>query len=522
MELISGDSFSNVGTITYNQFRKECSGFDLVGALRFLQYESAAMGNQIHKKLNFTNNVIGTGYTLVSQEMHAFLGKHLLLNSTYLHRRPFGKGDYEKLAVYFNHLETDLNYLNPKDPNAQRWLVRASYQQGRYHRIPTQLLGRYHILFRKLGEISQVCCKMAQESVGLDITEFMLIGISFYVIVLSNKFLDFRAVKNHSIPSLSDVLQPQKLTKFLQVVSISQDTFRNQCSRWNWNNQLLKKYEFNPLWLFPIINTGILNPNYHYIVPSLNDLAYRFTEGIYYATMDYYNQGGRQNEFSDNFGLLFEKYVGYLLQCTEKSNANLGSIQPEMEYDVGKDKWRSADWLLTSANNVIQIECKKITTSLRFRAAVSDDSGNSFDAILSEFSKYVVKLYKKSIHIQHGYLGLNSSEKTKILSLFVVMDDFYFIDSRFKNTITAIASQSEPSISQEFHYHILSCADFEFLCEFLRTHPDIKLSSVLEMKQQSEYYNTDLAQFLDRCFDFKCFEVEIVWKASDELWSLAT
>jgi hypothetical protein len=522
MELIPGDSFNNVGTITYDQFRRECSGFELAGALGFIQCESAAMGNQILKKLDFANSVLGSGHTYISQETHAFLGKHLLLNSSYLHRRPFGRSDYENLAVYFNHLETDLNYLDPDNPNAQRWLVRASYTQGRYQRIPGQVLGRYHILFRKLGESSQVCRKMAQEAMGLDVTEFMLIGISFYAIVLCNKLMDVRAVENHSIPSLSNVLLPEKLTRFLQVTSISQSTFRNECSHWGWNNRLLKKYEFNPLWLFPIIDTGILNPGSRYIVPSLSDLAYRFTEGIYYSTMDYYNQGGKKNEFSANFGLLFEKYVGYLLHSTQKSNANLGAIQPEMEYSVGKDRWRSADWLLVSANNVIQIECKKITTPLKFRAAISDDSGNSFYAVLNEFANYVVKLYKKSTHIRQGNLDLNSGETANVLSLFVVMDDFYFVDSRFKSLVTAIASQREPSISQEFHYHILSCTGFEILCEFMRTHPDIRLSDVLESKQQREHYYTDFAQFLERSFDFSCSEVEVVWKASDELWNLAT
>jgi hypothetical protein len=521
MELIPGDNFSNIGSVTFRQFQTECSGFDLASALSFIQRESAAMGSQALKEINVHNRVLGSGHAYISPETHAFIAKHLLLNSSFLHYQPFRKSDYEKLVIYFNHLETDLNYVDPSHPNAQRWLIRASYAQGRYQRIPNQILGRYYILFKELGRSSQICSDMVKEATGFDITEIMLIGISFYAVILHTGYFDVRHVKEHSVPGLQDVLQSEKVDMFLKNISVSQDDFRGLCSRWSWDNVLLKKYEFNPLWLYPIIDTGILAPSSRYIVPSLNDLAYRFTEGIYYSTMDYYSQGGRKNDFSTEFGALFQDYVGYHLENVRERNRNLGTVQREAEYNCNKNRWRSADWLLISTDAVVQVECKKITTSIKFRAAISDDSGRDFDALLDEFAQHVAKLYQKSIHIHQERLDFLSNVVTTVFSVFVVMDDFYLIDSRLKRKITARAAQIVPSISQGFRYHILSCGAFEILCEFLRTHPAIKLTELLELKEREQNYYTDFARFLEEEFGCECYEIGLVWEAADKLCSLS-
>lgn len=521
MELIPGDDFSNIGTVTFRQFQAECSGFDLASALSFIQRESAAMGSQILKEINVHNRVLESGRAYISPETHAFIAKHLLLNSSFLHYQPFRKSNYEKLAVYFNHLETDLHYLDPSNPNAQRWLVRASYAQGRYQRVPNQILGRYYILFKELGRSSQVCSDMVKEATGFDITEIMLIGISFYAVILHNGYFDVRHVKEHSVPGLRDVLQSEKVDRFLRTISVSQGGFRSLCSRWSWDNVLLKRYEFNPLWLYPIIDTGILAPSSRYIVPSLDDLAYRFTEGIYYSTMDYYSRGGLRNDFSTEFGALFQDYVGHHLENVRERNRGLGTVEPEAEYNYRNNRWRSADWLLVSADAVVQVECKKITTSIEFRAAISDDSRRGFDALLDEFAQHVAKLFQKSVHIRQGRLGFLSNGVASVCSVFVVMDDFYFIDSRFKRLITAKAAQIVPSISQGFRYHILSCRAFEILCEFLRTHPAVKLIELLELKEREQNYYTDFAQFLEDEFGFECYEIGLVWEAADKLWSLS-
>ena len=520
METIVGDSFTNIDTISFEQFRRECAGYELTSALRFVQRESAAMGDQILKKVNIYNDFLGSGHVHISQYAHAFIAKHLLLNSSFLHRRPFQKSDYEKLVVYFNHLETDLNYLNPRHPSAQRWLVRASYSQGRYQRIPGHILGRYYILFKELGRSSTACSAMVEKAIGLNVDEIMLIGISFYIVLLLNGHLDIRHIEQHSIPSLNDVLQPAKLGSFLQSTAISKDEFKSECGRLSWDNVLLKKYEFNPLWLYPIIDTGILSPGLRYIVPSLGDFVYRFTEGIYYSTMDYYNQGGAKNKFSAEFGPLFENYVGYHLEDVKQKNSGLAAIQPETEYNCGKNRWKSSDWLLVSSNDVIQIECKKATTPIKFRAAVSDNSGSDFDIVLDNFARYVIKLYQKSIHIQQGNLEFASGGSKTVFSVFVVMDDFYCMDARFKPLITAKAAQKIPQISS-FRYHILNCTSFEVVCQFLKTHPDVKFSDLLRLKEEDQNYHTDFDRFLEEHFSFTCSKIDLIWSVADRLWALA-
>jgi hypothetical protein len=522
MEILASDSFTNFGTVSYKQFCRECSGYELASALRLIQYESASMGMQILKKLEIRNSFLGSGVVYVSQEAHAFIAKQLILHSGYLQRRILQKSDYEKLIVYFNHLETDLNYLDPKDTESQKWLVRASYSQSRYQRILNHVLGRYQILFHDLGYDSQICGNMVKQAMGLDVLEIMLIGLSFYATIYLNKQLDIRCVEEHTIQAFNDVLRPDKLKLFLNALSISQGKFTKDYSYWRWNNILLKKYEFNPLWQYPIIDTRLQSPNLRYIVPSLDDLVYRFTEGIYYATMDFYRKSGLENEFSTKFGTAFEKYVGFHLQDVKTENLNLGVVQPEMEYTTNHNQWKSADWLLVTQSSVIQVECKKNTTPLKFRAAVSDGDSSDFDTVLDTFSKYVIKSYKKAQHISENKLNLPNTQKTpSVFSLFVVMDDFYHIDSHFKRIITTKAAKDIPDIEECFRYHILSISDFELLCEFLKSRKDVRLEDLLKLKNAEENYYKDFAQFLGQSYTFSCFQIKPLVAAADKVWSLA-
>jgi len=519
MELIPGDSFRNLGTIPFRTFLRECSNFNLLCALKFLQKEAAVMKDQVLKRIGVQGFSLESGHVYVSPQTIAFIAKCLLLNSSFVRDRPFEQSDYERLAIYFNHLETHLNYVDPNSPEAQLWLLREAYAQGRYQRIPNQTLGRYYILFREL-ERNEAFNSMVREAAGLDVTEIMLIGTCFYATLLQNGYLSIKNIESHTIPQLSNVLQPSKIRMFLNLASISQDRFKDECKSREWDNPLFKKYEFNPLWLYPIIDTRVMSDNLRYMVPSLNDLVYRFTEGIYYSTMEHFRRGEKRNDFSTEFGSLFEKYVGYLLQDVKKVNRLLGAIRPEAEYKIGKNTWKSADWLMFTPDAVVQVECKKLTTSNEFRAAISDGSRGDFNAVLDRFADYVVKLHNKATHISQGQVDLSIEDTPReVFSVFVVMDDFYLIDSRFKDWITAKATQSDQVIPRDFRYHILSSIRFEVLCEFLKSHTDIGLSDLLRLKEQDPNYSMSFDQFLEQRFDFQCTRISALWEASEKLWA---
>lgn len=515
MKIKTSDSF-NIGTITFSQFERACSGFDLESALRFIQLKSVEMNGQIGKTVDVRNSNLGSGNVYVTPETHAFVSKHLILNSSLLFNRTFRNMNYEELVIYSNHLETDLDHSDPQNPDAQLWLVRASYIQGRYQRIPAHILGRYYILFNELGQNSETLSRMVEIATGLSVDEIMRIGLSFYASILENDFLNIEKIKTHRIPKLNNALQPGKLTKFLESVSKSQDEFRGECRRWDGDNVVLKKYEFNPLGLYPIIDTGLLSPENRYLVPSLNDLIYRFTEGIYYSALDYYRRGAKKNDFSNKFGALFEEYVGLFLKDVKTKNKSLNTIQPETEYMLRNNKVRSADWLLIGVDNVIQIECKKITTSNKFRAAVSDGSQSDWDAMLDRFAGYVTKLYEKATHIKNGLLNLPAKKVNSVFSVFVVLDDFPFIDSRFKKEITNRAAREIPAVAKDFRYHILGCGDFEVLCEFLKTHPEIDFVELIKSKEESQNYSKGFNDFLEKDFNFSYSSIELISDAYDK------
>lgn len=517
MRITSSDNF-NVGTIPFDQFEKTCSGFEIVGALSFLQRKSAEMCNQPIKEINLNNGPFGSGKMKISSEANACIAKHLLLNSSAIYNKVFKESDYLKAVFYFNHLKTDLDYLNSSNSEAQRWAIRAAYSQFHYQRIPAHLLGRYYIFFNEFVSKSASISKMVKEATGLEPWEIMVIGTSFYGTVLQNKLLDIRNLENHTIPEFSHILTSENIAKYLAMSSISQDMFRSECSQWELDNELLKKYEFNPLWLYPIIRTSVIAFNASYIAPSLNDLVYRCTEGIYYSAMEQYRQSGSANLFSAKFGLLFQEYVGYLLQDTRNQNQSLGSVEPETEYRYQGNKIRSADWMLIQQNTVVQIECKKFSTSNKFRAGIIDGSDDDFNATLNRFVNYVGNLYEKSIHIKKGMIPLLSKTVNNTFSVFVTLDDLYFIESRLKKEISLRAAQQIPAIIDDFKFHILGCTEFEVLCEFLKTHSDKNLIDLLRIKEEDQNYYVEFDEFLNKNFNFQCTEVSLTTKAFHKLW----
>lgn len=519
MRLIANDSFDNIGVISFHQFQKACTGFEVCSALRLVQDESEKLRNEVFRKIDINDDVFGVGHIVISGDTNAFIAKHLLLNSSAIFEKSFKKSDYIKAVIYYNHLETDLSHARVSEPDAQRWPVRLLYVQGHYQHLPDNILGRYYILFRELGGRSASISKMVKRAAGLEPDEIMVIGICFYASILIKKYLDISFIKRHTVQELNDILRPEKVARFLKATSISQDKFRDKCKQWNLDNKLLKKYEFNPLWLYPIIQTGLMKSGFRYIVPSVNDLVYRCTEGIYYSAMEYYRESRGENLFSTQFGPLFQEYVGYFLQDVRKYNRNLGSIKPEMEYQYRDKRIKSADWLLIQTDSVIQTECKKLATSNKFRAGVSDGTDNDFNAVLNRFAGYVSDIYEKSTHIKQGILSLSSTIVKEVFSVFVVLDDLYLVDSRFKKEITNRVAQNTLEIPEDFRYHIVGCTEFEVLCEFLKTHPGKNLRDLLRLKEEGQNYYMEFGYFLEKYFNYRCSKISLIREGSDNLWN---
>jgi len=519
MKDLKSDSFLNREPIPFYQFEQVCGRFDRLQALRFLQKKSAQLAST-PEKMDFIDagyfkeDIRNFHYVIITADAISFLSKLIIRNARF--SMPLTVSRFLDLVIMFNHLETDLTDPDSKQKGSERWLPRVSYAQWRYKRPPDMQLGRYHLLFNEIG--SQPISDMILEATNLTPTEIIAIGLSFYTNLLVNEFLNLDQLISHEIPQLKDILTPEKTQHFLKQMTISVQRFKKECLKWNFH-PLLKKYEPNPLRLRPIIEVSETDGKAEFIVPSLPDLILRSTEGIYYSVKDFFRGENKDNQFSTEFGFLFEKYIGFLLKDVQKFNSNLGSLKPERSLIYGSrhSRKKPADWILEQNNNVIQIECKAATTSDAFRAGITDDSRSDFDTILRRYSEEVKKLCKKKNDIKSGFLQLSTNNIEKVFTLIVILDEFYHIDSRFKKDISSLAAQDQ-NYASDFKFHILSCTNFEILCEFLKEKPGETLHHVLMEKEKKENYSKELNDFLKDEYHFSCDKISLLTKAYNDFF----
>jgi len=455
-----------------------------------------------------------------SAEAHAVIAKHMVLEAPLRADRRFGPADYARALVYCNHLDTDLSRLSPDDPEAARWLVRYLYALGRYQRRPNYILGRYWILLTRLGSKSDAMSAMVREATGLDLREAILIAIGFLSLALGHGYVSADGLIGHNIPALGDVLGADKVGRFLSLISASPHAFRQSLRPYATSDRLLAKYEYNPLWAYPIIDTGLDHPTHRYLIPSMGDLLFRCTEGVYYSAMAHYRgQGTAENLFSEKFGYLFEEYIGCLLEYVGKSNHRLGQVRREFAYGDKRGKEaRSADWLLLNEREVTQVECKKFHTSNKFRLGISDGSEDDFEATLKRLAGHVAKLAKKAADIAAGRVPDIRAPSDGIVSVVLTLDEMYFVDSRLKQRIAALAMQCSQYMSEDFRFHVLGATDFEILCEFLRSHPTLSMGSVLLGKGRDSGYEAPIGDYLERTYGFRCLDMPLIEAASREVW----
>ena len=118
--------------------------------------------------------------------------------------------------------------------------------------------------------------------------------------------------------------------KVLDIVSLTQTGFQNECDVSLLRDDNRHNYKFNPLFKYPLCrafedaNEKIPTED-KYIAPIPNAVLYRFSLGLYYQLFNTYNE-----RFSTSFGELFELYLYDLLTWCNPS----GTIFTEKQIEV--------------------------------------------------------------------------------------------------------------------------------------------------------------------------------------------
>lgn len=227
-------------------------------------------------------------------------------------------------------------------------------------------------------------------------------------------------------------------------------------------NRKYRMYDFNPLFLYPIIRPWKHDNSISYtkdrmIAPTPELIAYRMSTGVYYQLFNEY-----KTSFSDSFGLVFEHYIGWLLKesypeqniWTEKA---LRKIYPD---ELGQ----ISDFVVLESESVVLIECKATKFT---RAALVTGEEHYVDDSLKQVIKGLIQLAKFKKAFINGYPSLQAFHKfKKITPILITLEPLYMINSElFRSVIDTELSKEGISA---FDWTILSLKELEALQPFIK------------------------------------------------------
>jgi polyhydroxyalkanoate synthesis regulator phasin len=250
-----------------------------------------------------------------------------------------------------------------------------------------------------------------QEITNLSISDFMTIGFGLYI----------QAVENRTVPIENllidghEVFNRSKVKLFLAQTQADYNEFRNIAESRAQTTGIpeQERYAYNPLYEKPIIKCqdGTL------VVPVVQMLQQRITWGIYYMLLEADGQN-----FTNEFGKIFEKYVGELLSDMTGST----DLIAEMSGKVNKSEAKGpADWLWMKEKDLVLIECKKsmLTLNTKTRNSIQDVESN----INTTLRKAMKQLTKNINHLKNNVWSIPGfSSDTKVFTIIITLGNFYF------------------------------------------------------------------------------------------------
>jgi hypothetical protein len=237
-----------------------------------------------------------------------------------------------------------------------RWNIQHHNMWGRTFYI-------YGELIEKNGTpdlIRDIVTTKFEEKFHLSIIDFIKLGFIVFCGsqqpgCMNREYLEIARRQRISIPDDNTILT------FLGHISVDPLTFRKMCANNASHEDHLKTYEFNPLFMYPLIRFSYNDDKKlarydDFIAPVPLLLTYRFTTGLYYQL---FNAFGK-NEFSDSFGLHFEHYVEDLLKWYHLPGKIVpeGDIRSIIPSQKKGQHIAIPDWIIFCEEGIILLECK--------------------------------------------------------------------------------------------------------------------------------------------------------------------
>ena len=197
--------------------------------------------------------------------------------------------------------------LNPE------YLLRVMYEQAPYQDDVWQALPRAKLMYvdacDALTAPEMDIAVEFEERFGLPIDSFITIGFALFAQLFTDPVF-YPLVHWHTgVRGMRDVLTKDNVNAFLNIVAVDQQRFRDEDAHLRPAGVNEGRYDFNPLFKYPVIDLG----GGKCTAPLPNLVVWRLYTAPFYELADFMEEGP-QNRFRAFFGHVFQSYIGLLLR----------------------------------------------------------------------------------------------------------------------------------------------------------------------------------------------------------------
>lgn len=346
--------------------------------------------------------------------------------------------DIRQICSIYNELEDPLSPGSDEFvAQPQSLLTRMSTEQFSYQMSQYEEVGRLLALFEggSLPPDAEVLCpELFVEVLGCSLEEYAGAGFLFFVGAQQNAgYFDPAWFSQPHFAPIVEVIPAATLQGVLDAhFGASFDKMRSLAGELDLGSAgQLRRYEFNPLTAFPFVEM----PDSRFLAPQPQLALQKVTpQGIYYEMLDGLGDRSRQDQFTRDVGLCFERYVGDQLRLLPGDP----EVIAELRYNRGQ---LSVDWFVVFDDLVILVEVKATRLSLPSRMGMS--------AIASDLDRAIGKAFSQ---IQRSYNCISAREPAferipsdrRVVALIVTLEPYWMANTPLFRSLIGATEPSTP------------------------------------------------------------------------------
>lgn len=482
------DKIPSENNITYHQFLSRVNRFKVSDVLKRCNHARAWLEKQASMDKALLALAPNADYlcparveVYLAPSRIAFLAKTSLLRSTENRQRQVTDLDF----AYLIYMQANMTEAFTAKPNKTiednySFLIRMEGEQSLYQERLRGAFARSWMIYidanRSMADRRQFDLEEEwRRFAGIELGRFILLGFNYYAGVNEHESVT-RYFASSGI--FTGMLFEEDCERFLALASTTPEGFREESSKYEVSDPLYKKSEFNVLWSRPLISIG-----QELICPLPVLVANRVADGIRFDLREAMRVEGLGNRFSQNFGLLFEEYIGRLLKWS------YGEEKVHHEPIYGKPEKGGPDWVVIDGDTAVLIECRTRTLRVETRALAEFEDVR--DDVRKMFVDTLIKYPSKIQDLMSGRTGLDFSGVVSVVPLIVTYERV-----SFEAVYREIARMEFEAAGKEWFgdYELMGSEDFELLSAWHTFRPVHEI--VQERKKRYKEQPNDMSDFL--------------------------